>query len=248
MPVGAICEKAIAKGLCGIAITDHVNADAGRAVCRGVIKNLKSDVTRARREYGDKLEISAGIELGEGHHDLALSREIASDGGLDFIIGSLHRLRGSADYYFFDYDGADMDELFAGYYEELMEMARAGCFDVVGHINYQVRYMTASARKRLTLPLYYDELRKILRAVAGAGRGIEINTSGLWRGLGFTLPSLDVVKMFREEGGEIVTTGSDAHQLGFVGEGMGGAVDCAKSAGFGRFAFYSKRTPRFYNV
>jgi histidinol-phosphatase (PHP family) len=243
-----ICEHAISRGLGGIAITDHVNVDSGRANCKNVIESLKYDISRIRRRYGDRLEISMGIELGEAHHNVALAGEIAADGAIDFIIGSLHRRRRSLDYYDIDYDDADMDALFYGYYEELAEMVRAGYFDVVGHINYQLRYMSASARKRVALPAYYGELEKILRMVADSGKGIEINTSGLWRDLGFTLPSREVVKMFRKVGGEIVTTGSDAHQLNYVGDRMDGAIECLKSAGFGRFAFYKGRVPGFHGV
>jgi histidinol-phosphatase (PHP family) len=243
-----ICEHAISGGLRGIAITDHVDVDSGRANCRKVVESLKSDISRIRRKYGGRLEISMGIELGEAHHNVALAGEIASDGDIDFIIGSLHRRRRSLDYYNIDYDNADMDALFYDYYEELTEMVRAGYFDVVGHINYQLRYMGASARKRVAMPSYYGELEKILRMVADSGKGIEINTSGLWRGLGFTLPSSEVVKMFREAGGEIVTTGSDAHQLNHVGDRMDGAVECLKSAGFSQFAFYSGRVPRFHEA
>jgi histidinol-phosphatase (PHP family) len=248
MSVDSICEKAIERGLDGIAVTDHVNVDSGGVDCGNVIKKLKSDLVLARIKYGNKLEISMGIELGEAHHNPPLAREIVSDEDIDFVIGSLHHHRGAIDYYYVDYDRADIDAVFNGYYEELAEMAQLGCFDVIGHINYQVRYMTDSARRRVDLSAYYGGLRKILRVIASAGKGIEINTSSLWHGLSFTLPSLEVVKMFRDEGGEIVTTGSDAHQLNFVGDKIDGAINCLTSAGFSRFAFFSKRTPRFYNV
>lgn len=244
----SICERAVRLGLGGVAITDHVDVASGADACRASVEKIKSDVSRALDAFGDRLEISAGMELGEAHHNLPLARELASTDGIDFIIGSLHHPRDSLDYYNVDYDRADMDALFSAYYDELEEMVAADCFDVIGHVNYQLRYMSDAARSRVDLAPYTDRIRGVLREIARAGRGIEINASSLWRGLGFTVPSADVVRMFREEGGEIVTTGSDAHRLQQLGCALDGAVDCLRSAGFGRFAFFSNRTPKFHNV
>jgi histidinol-phosphatase (PHP family) len=244
----SVCGRAVEAGLGGIAITDHVDMGSGADVCRRVIGNLKRDVAEARGAFGGRLEISAGMELGEAHHNLSLARELASDEGIDFIIGSLHHPRDSVDYYYVEYDSVDMDAMFRGYFDELEEMASAGCYDVLGHIGYQLRYMSAPARSRADMSAYHGRVRGILREVARAGKGIEINTSGLWKGLGFTLPSREIVRIFREEGGEIVTTGSDAHKLEQIGGAMDGAAECLKSAGFERFAFFGKREPRFHNV
>jgi histidinol-phosphatase (PHP family) len=49
--------------------------------------------------------------------------------------------------------------------------------------------------------------------------------------------------MFRASGGEIITTGSDAHIAGFVGTGISDAVERLKLAGFGKSAFFRKREP-----
>jgi histidinol-phosphatase (PHP family) len=234
-------------GLAGVAITDHVDVDSGEAEL-DVLKKLGDDVSAAREKYGGRLEIALGMELGDGNHDLPLAKKIVSYDSLDFVIGSLHRHREMEDYYYLDYEREDIDGVMRGYYGELLELVRGGCFDVVGHINYQTRYMNAAALARLDLSLYYDALREILADVARAGKGIEINTSGLWRGLGFTLPTLEVVKIFRDAGGEIVTTGSDAHRAEHVGLRLDGAVECLRAAGFRRYAFFRGREPFFRDV
>jgi histidinol-phosphatase (PHP family) len=173
---------------------------------------------------------------------------LASDDEIDFVIGSLHQPRNSLDYYEVDYDRVNLSKLFRLYYDEMMEMVTAGCYDVIGHINLHLRYMSASLRARTDLSPYLGITRKILREVARAGKGIEINTSGLWQGAGITLPPTEVVKMFREEGGEIVTIGSDAHRLERVGHTLEDGVKCLVSAGFDKFAFYKKRIPHFRKI
>ncbi|MDR1133808.1 MAG: histidinol-phosphatase HisJ family protein [Synergistaceae bacterium] len=245
--VDAICARAVSMGLSGVAITDHADVDMGQAELE-VLKKLEDDVSAAREKYGGRLEISMGVELGEGNHVPALAEKITSRDSLDFVIGSMHRQREREDYYYLDYERENLDDLMRGYYRELREVVRGGCFDVVGHINYQVRYMSAATRARFDVSLYYDALREILEDVARAGKGIEINTSGLWRGVGFTIPTLEVVKMFRDAGGEIVTTGSDAHRTEHIGLRLGGALECLRAAGFRRYAFFKGREPFFHDV
>ena len=246
--VMAICARAIAIGLSGIALTDHVEIEFGARIAREVVENLKADIKRARNIYGERLEISLGIELGEAHHNLRLARDLTSDPEIDFVIGSLHKPRNWEDYYFVDYDVTDPDEMLSTYCDELMEMAVGECYDVIGHIFFQLRYMSAKTRARYNLSPYLGRIREILRVAARAGKGIEINTSGLWRNVGITLPPMEVVKIFREEGGEILTTGSDAHRLERVGLSIDGGVKCIAAAGFDKFAFYKKRIPCFHCI
>ena len=242
--VSAICGAAVARGLKGIAVTDHCDINSGGKECMRVKQRLLADVRRAREDSGGSLLISAGLELGEAHHNPRLAKELASDPAVDFIIGSLHRMRGEVDFYYMDFDcfsAADLNELLLKYYGELAEMVDCGCFDVIGHINYQARYMSAEARGRLNLEKHYGRLSAILASAAQKQKGIEINTSGLRRGPRETLPSPEVVKMFREVGGEIVTIGSDAHNAGSVGEGVAEGMRKLREAGFDSFAFFRQR-------
>ena len=248
VPVMAICERAIAIGLSGIALTDHAEVEFGLRSSRDVVENLKADIKQARKICGERLEISLGIELGEGHHNLSLAEELTSDPEVDFVIGSIHKPRNWEDYYYVDFDATDPQKMLDTYCDELMEMAAAGCYDVIGHIFFQLRYMSAKTRAKYDLSPYLGRIREILREVARAGKGIEINTSGLWHNIGITLPPMEIVKIFREEGGKIVTIGSDAHRLERVGLALDGAVRCLAAAGFDKFAFYKKRTPHFHDI
>ena len=61
--------------------------------------------------------------------------------------------------------------------------------------------------------------------LAASGRALEINTrSPLW--------SVPLVRWWREEGGEAVSFGSDAHVYGRVGARFAQAVDIVEEAGF----------------
>lgn len=241
-PVMLLCRTALDYGLKGIAITDHCDIDSGRKRCFAVRDALLADVRQARDAFGDRLAISMGMELGEANHDPELARELTAEDGIDFVIGSLHCLRGERDFYFIDYDTVDVDDLLRRYYDELLEIVETGCFDVLAHINYQVRYMSDAARAKTDFRRHADRLEAVLTAAAQKGKGIEINTSSGRRDVGL-IPAPDVVAMFRKAGGEIVTTGSDAHRAKLVGGGLSRAMAAAAAAGFERIAFFERRRP-----
>jgi histidinol-phosphatase (PHP family) len=243
-----ICAAAVRRGLAGIAITDHCDLYRGKSYCEGLKRRLFADIRRARDTFGDELAISAGIELGEPHQFLDLAAEITDDPELDFVIGSIHIMRGREDFYYVDYENVDLGAMYRQYYDELFELSECGFCDVIGHINYQIRYMDEKTRSRVDLSVYYPVLTEVLESAAKHGVGIEANTSGFPKGLDDTMPSFDVLGMFRSAGGEIVTSGSDAHTVGRVGERIPYAVGRIHEAGFEKFAFFKGRKPVFYDA
>jgi histidinol-phosphatase (PHP family) len=241
--VEAICKSAIRAGLRAVAFTDHCETHLGPDACLAVKGALWEEVSLARETYGGALEIAMGLEIGQPHHDIALSRELAEGAEIDFIIGSVHRVRGEEDFYFIDYDRPDMPVLLRKYYEVLLELSTFDCFDVMGHINYPLRAMSAEQEKRAGLGVFDGLLRETLASLAAHGRGIEANSHCMKEGVGGILPALEIMKMFRGSGGRIVTTGSDAHEASQVGAGIPEAEALLREAGFKEISFFKGRRP-----
>ena len=59
-------------------------------------------------------------------------------------------------------------------------------FDVLGHIDYVVRYGKEKA-EHYSYRKYADEIDAILKKVLDMGKGIELNTGGYKYGLGFAI-------------------------------------------------------------
>jgi hypothetical protein len=74
---------------------------------------------------------------------------------------------------------------------------------------------------------FEGEYRVALRALASSGRAMEVNTSG-WLALDATL-----LTWWREEGGQAVSFGSDAHDPFTIGHQFAAAAGFAEAAGFG---------------
>ncbi len=90
---------------------------------------------------------------------------------------------------------------------------------------------------------FEPELRAVLAALARSGRALEVNTSTLRRPVAEPSPDRVLLRWFREEGGRLVTFGSDAHRAGDVGAGWQQAVYEMRHAGFTEYAVYARRQP-----
>ena len=97
---------------------------------------------------------------------------------------------------------------------------------MLAHINYAARYWPASQGEYRTAD-FEGEYRAALRALARSGRAMEINTSGY-------LPlDASLLAWWREEGGQAVSFGSDAHDPLTIGRQFASAAALAQAAGFG---------------
>ena len=87
-------------------------------------------------------------------------------------------------------------------------------------------------------------LDAILETLVKKGKGLEMNTSGLERGVGF-LPEREFFVRFRQLGGEIVTVGSDAHRCDRVGQHTRRACEILMEI-FGYVCTFENRQPIFH--
>lgn len=80
------------------------------------------------------------------------------------------------------------------------------------------------------------------------GKGIELNTSYHRYGLKDATPSVNILKRYRELGGDIITIGSDSHSPEQLGTYIENARQLLKSLGFCYFCTYDKMQPVYHNL
>ena len=117
-------------------------------------------------------------------------------------------------------------------------------FDVLGHMDYVVRY-GATMDKDYTYEKYKDILDKILELLIDKGKGLEINTGGLKKGMQDLHPSIDILKRYHKLGGEIITIGSDSHSTEHIAGYFDKAYDVLKECGFRYYTVFEKRVAEF---
>ena len=134
------------------------------------------------------------------------------------------------------------------YFESILENMEAFTdFDVYGHIDYIVRY-NPNRKDNYSFSAYQDILDEILKKIIFLGKGIELNTGGFKYGLGHPNPHEDILKRYRELGGEIITTGSDAHVTDYLGYEFAKAYEILKKVGFSYYTIFKGRKPEFLRL
>lgn len=239
-----LCESAESAGLRALAFTDHIEIDRYREDRFDVTaRDSYFHAANARSAFSGKLIVGIGVELGQPVYDAETAKELLSVFNYDLVIGSVHNLRGMKDFCDLDYEteGADYEKLLDEYFDEEIALAKWNDFDTLGHLTYPLRYIVGEQKKDVDLKKYADKIDTVLRTVAENGKALEINTSGLRQPYGVTMPELDIVKRFRELGGEFVTVGSDAHYAKDLGAGIEEGMKIAKAAGFSCISLFKNR-------
>lgn len=239
--MAAACEAAISRGLSEIGFADH--ADFGPADPPGYFcpAEYLAEIDRCRHLYGDRLTICAGVEVGEPHLFAQEAESLLTAGEFDFVLGSAHYADGMQPAWKEEFFNQPLEQAYEAYFRQVVHLAAEGDFDVLAHLDLVKRDARRFGQVYDVPEPYSDMIRAALRSIVERGKGIEINTSPLYRGQLEPCPSMEVLRWYRELGGEILTFGSDAHTPDAVGACFDVALKMARAAGFMRLARFEKR-------
>ena len=238
--VSAICEAAIEKGINEICFTEHFAVKEGiKSYGFFNLKKFSDEIKECREIFKDKLIIRAGIEICEPHENEEELREVLENIPFDFILGSVHN---------FDYNiglitymsSHSKEESYSRYFEEVNKVCTSHHIDVVAHLDLMKRY-AFNTHGNYDFNEYKEKIEEVLKNIIKAGKGIEVNTSTLRGMVNETMPSIDILKMYYDLGGEIITVGSDAHKVEDVGADIKESMDVLKNIGFKNIYTFQNR-------
>ena len=239
-----MCEQALMSGLRAIAITDHIEVDTYRekhfdtAAFQSFFETKK-----AKYAFRGELLVCTGIELGQPMHDVKTAEEIVDKLPYDFVIASVHNLKGMDDFCFLDYSELNIDELLTKYFDEVIEMCEWGRFDSLAHLTYPLRYITGENKIEVDITRYYPQIEAVLKLLIEKNIALEINTSGLRQSLNDIMPNENILNLYKNLGGDMITFGSDAHIAEDIGKGIDKGMEIADRCGFKHLALFQNRTP-----
>lgn len=240
-----MCDAACNKGLRAIAFTDHCEVDTyTKNEGERNVRQAFFEIAKARSAFVGKLLVLNGIELGQPAYDIPTAEQIINMNKFDVVIGSVHNLRNRQDFYFIeDFSKIDIDGTMKEYFNEILTMLQWGNFDILAHLTYPFRYMFAKNNILEDINKYKTQIDDILSLAAEKDIALEINMAGLRQPINRLSPEFDTVKRFKELGGRLITTGSDAHYAQHIAVGMNTALNAAKEAGFDAVTLFQKRHP-----
>lgn len=210
-------NRAIKLGLNTICFTDHMDIDYPKIYTYPFqfdIEDYYINLQILKDKYKSQIEILMGLELGMQAHIIDRMESLVKSYPFDFIIGSVHVVDQIDPYYPHFWENITEEEGILKCFNTIKECCEIyHGFHVCGHIDYIVRYAPSSRieYQEYSYSYYTDILDEILKTLLKHGKGIEINTSGYKYGLGHPHPKTEILKRYKELGGEIITIGSDAH-------------------------------------
>lgn len=252
-----MADEAVRKGLKTICFTDHFDKDDLEWGEEGIfdVDAYFVEMQKLQEEYAGKLNIRIGIELGLRTYLKDYYEELTKKYPFDFVIGSVHNVP-----YKKDAEGNILytdpaaEKLFTDRtdkkaYRLMMEttlenVRTSDCFQTLGHLDYVVRY-GKSREKEYSYTDYADIIDEILKLLIEKEKGLEVNSAGLKYGLPFAHPHPDVLKRYRELGGEIITIGADAHKPEHIAYDFARAEEILKSCGFKYYTEFFEQKPVF---
>lgn len=246
-PMENIVRRAMDLGLKQLALTDHLDYDYPNLDFPFLIDYDEYSKTffRLKEKYNNEIKLIFGVEIGLQPHLKQQIDDLLNKYNFDFIIASTHVVD-KLDLYNGDFfKNKTKQQAYLLYFEDILNNIKIyNRFNVYGHLDYIVRYGDFDD-KALKYTDYKDIIDEILKTLISNGKGIELNTSGFRYNLNSTHPQFDVVKRYKDLGGEIITVGSDAHSEEYIASHFKEAYNILKELGFKYLTVFENQKPEF---
>jgi histidinol-phosphatase (PHP family) len=224
-------DSARRLGLKDIAFTDHDRYHAG----------IDFDEINRLRERNPDLQIRAGIELdNDPVHSPASRKWIEKNWEkLDFVLGSVHFLE-RADQMFdsvpdgaSQFEGRNIDEMYADYFRRLRELIATGLIDSLAHLDLIKIHGHRPTADIRTL------VNETLEFIHGRNLVIELSTAGWRKPVKELYPSDSIIELSMEKGIPF-TTASDAHSHVQLGENFANLAHKMAEMGIRQVCIFEK--------
>jgi histidinol-phosphatase (PHP family) len=226
-------------GLDDIAFTDHDRYHEG----------IDFDEIEKLRAANSDLKIRAGLELdNDPVHSGAGRRWVEKNWDrLDFVLGSVHFLERPDQ--MFDsvpagaeqFDGRDIDEIYADYFRRIREVAATGLVDCLSHLDLIKIHGHRPKARIETL------VGETLDFIAARGLAIELSTAGWRKPVNELYPSDEIIQLARAKGIRF-TTASDAHSQVQLGENYDRLAEKMTQLGINQVSVFEKHEPQLRAV
>ena len=241
-------EASINLGIKEICFTDHMDYDVNQTD-KFIIDYEKylNKLELMKEKYKNQISIKKGIELGLQPHLIDKYNKDMKNYKFDFILCSQHAI-GKNDLYYSEYfKNKNQYDAYEIYYKTLYDIVKNfNNYSVLGHLDLVKRY--GNYENILGDNSFMDIIESILKEAIYNGKGIEVNTSCFRYNLPDLTPSKNIISLYKDLGGEIITTGSDAHSPDFISCKFDYIYSYLKDLGFKYICTFDNLKPNFIKL
>ena len=261
-PMEDVVRDAIAWGLEELCFTDHVDYGVKRdwddprgmlwrpgapgepermAVANVDYPRYAAEIAALQQKYAGKIILRMGMEFGMQQHTIPEYERLFAAYPFDFILLSVHQVEDREFWTQEFQSGRTQAEYNLRYYQEILALVqRYQNYSVLGHLDLISRYDEAGV-------FPFEEIRpivtEILKTVIQNGKGLELNTSSRRYGLTELTPSVEILKLYRNLGGRILTIGSDSHRREHLAAWLLESQEALRELGFGEVYTFRQMQP-----
>ena len=231
------CEHALEIGVKCITFTDHIDFnphDNGYGYYNH--EKFFAEFEAVKKRYGDRLILLSGLEFGEPH-EYKKEFEQYSAYPYDFMLGTIHFWMDDLFASEVVASGIPCEDAFDVYYMQMKNAIEYGGFDSMAHFDFPKRYYNKLVFDR-------DTVLDIFELMVKKNILLEINTSGLRKSIGKSLPDDELLELYALAGGKYYTFGSDAHTPLDLYKGFDYAEEKAKKFGLSQVVFIGRNAVR----
>ena len=237
-------NHALELGIEEICFTEHTDygvKDTGSKSHVCPVEDYYAEYLRCKKIFDGKIKIKFGMECGVQVGTVPDYEKLFKAYPFDFIILSCHQVD-NLEFWNQDYQkGRTQEEYNKKYYEEIFKVMKIyDNWSVIGHLDSINRY---DLQGEYPFEKVRDIVTEILKLAIEKGKGIEINTSCYRYNLPDLTPSHEILKIYKDLGGEILTFGSDSHQENHLGFKIEETKKELADMGFKYFFTFDKMQP-----
>ncbi|WP_404451110.1 histidinol-phosphatase HisJ family protein [Virgibacillus necropolis] len=245
-PMERSIDRAIKLGLKEICFTEHIDYEYPDPTIDFDL-NLSSYDTKIKQlqdRYYDFIKIKKGVEIGVQPHLLDRYEQLMGKESFDFVICSMHTANKKDLHSGEFFKDMTTVEAYETYYNELLYCVKNyQKYSILGHMDLVKRYKAEPTGND-----FFDIISAIFKQIIYDGKGIELNTSGIRYGLNNGMPSIDILKLYVDLGGEIITLGSDSHAEQTISFQFKESLELLEQIGFRYIASYENQVPTFHAI
>ena len=242
-----LANSIIEKQINEVCITEHIDFNPTDTCYNCFNWTIhQQNINILKNDYN--INAKCGAEIDYQKQYLGDIKTIINSCDFDYVMGSSHYVNNQVVFNHDEYFLNKTEEIaYTDYFTTELEMIKTGLFDSVAHFDLIKRWGCRFYGQFNPLK-YTDSITDCLKEIISQDMTIELNSAGTRQDTKDFYPHIDILKLYRELGGDSLTFGSDCHNPSHLALNINEGYAYIKSLGFTKLAIYKNRKKDFIPI